>query len=205
MWGPQRDALEGHDIVSPNLYELDGNSIDDWAEQIFEGLAGEFAVVGASMGGYVALALARLAPTSARGLFLAGTRAGADDDERRESRNAAIETLREDGIEAWAPNAPAPPPPERTVAELIRATEALRDRRDATDVVPQFRGPLWVVVGDADPFLPVDEAREIVESAPNGRLEVIEGAGHFTSIERRNRFNELLRAFLSEIPAAASR
>jgi len=204
MWAPQREALTDHDVVAPTLYELDGNSIDDWAEQIFQGLDGDFAAVGASMGGYVALALARLAPRSARGLLLAGSRAGADDHERREARNAAIETLREGGIEAWAPNAPAPPPPERTVEELIRATEALRDRGDATDVAARFDGPLWVVVGEDDPFLPVDEASEIAASAPNGRLEVVEGAGHFTSIDRRNRFNELLQEFLSAIPASAS-
>jgi pimeloyl-ACP methyl ester carboxylesterase len=196
MWVPQRGVLEGHDVVSPNLYDLGGNSIDEWAEQVFEGVDGEFVAVGASMGGYVALALARLAPESVRGLLLAGSRVGADDAERRAARDKAIKTLREDGIDAWAPNAPAPPPPERTVEELIRATEALRDRRDATDVAAAFEGPLWIVVGDRDPFLPLDEAREIVEAAPNGRLEVIEGAGHFTNVERRNRFNELLAEFL---------
>lgn len=199
MWAPQRDALAGHDVVNLNLYELDGNSIDEWAEQVFEGVDGEFAAVGASMGGYVALALARLAPESVQGLFLAGARVRADDAERRTARNKAIDTLRDDGIEAWAPSAPAPPPPERTVEELIRATEALRDRRDVTNVAASFEGPLWVVVGDADPFLPVDEAREIVASAPNGRLEVIEGAGHFANVERRNRFNELLREFLQPL------
>ena len=199
MWAPQREVLEAHDVVAPNLYELGGNSIDGWAEQIWDGFDDDFAAVGASMGGYVALALARLAPERARGLFLAGSRAGADDDGRRAARNAAIETLREQGIEAWAPSAPAPPPPERTVEELIRATEALRDRRDATDVVRGFDGPLWLVVGSEDPFLPAAEAREIVESAPDGRLEVLEGAGHLTNVERRNRFNELLGEFLAAV------
>jgi pimeloyl-ACP methyl ester carboxylesterase len=203
MWAPQREALEGHTVLAPNLYELEGDSIDGWAEQIWDGFDDDFVAVGASMGGYVAYSLAQLAPERARGLFLTGARAGADDDGRRAARNAAIQTLREQGIEAWAPTAPAPPPPERTVEELIRATEALRDRRDSTDVVRRFRGPFWLVVGSEDPFLPVDEAREIVASAPNGRLEVLEGAGHFTNIERRNRFNELLREFLAE--AAAGR
>jgi pimeloyl-ACP methyl ester carboxylesterase len=120
------------------------------------------------------------------------------------ARDGAIQTLREKGIEAWAPSAPAPPPPERTLDELIRATEALRDRRDSTDIVAGFEGPLWIVVGESDPFLPVDEARAIVASAPNGRLEVIEGAGHFTNVERRNRFNEVLREFLQTTEGIAS-
>ena len=196
MWAPQRDVLEGHDVVVPNLYDLGGSSIDAWAQRILDDVDGDFAAVGLSMGGYVALALGRLAPDRVRGLFLAGARVGADDADRKAARDNAIKTLREDGIEAWAPSAPAPPPPERTLDELIRATEALRDRRDSTDFVASFQGPLWVVVGENDPFLPVDEAREIAASAPNGRLEVIEGAGHFTNVEKRTRFNELLREFL---------
>jgi pimeloyl-ACP methyl ester carboxylesterase len=199
MWSPQRDALAGHEVFAPNLYDLGGSSIDGWAEQILEQLEGDFPAVGASMGGYVALALARLAPERVRGILLGGARAGADDDRRRAARNEGIRTLREDGIEAWAPSAPAPPPRERTVEELIRATEALRDRRDSTDLVAGFDRPLWVVVGTEDPFLPVDEAREIADSAPNGRLEVLEGAGHFTNVDRRNRFNELLTEFLATI------
>lgn len=199
MWSPQLPVLEGHDVLAPNLYDLGGSSIDDWADRVLDGLGDDLVAVGASMGGYVALALARLAPERVRGLLLAGARAGADDDRRRQARNDAIRTLREDGIEAWAPSAPAPPPPERTVEELIRATEALRDRRDSTDLVASFDRPLWIVVGTEDPFLPVEEAREIVVSAPSGRLEVIEGAGHFTSIDRRNRFNELLAEFLRSL------
>lgn len=196
MWAPQRDALAGYDVFAPNLYDFGGNSIDGWAERIAEEVEGELAAVGASIGGYTALALTRLVTDRVRGLLLAGARAGADDDARRDARNKAIETLRTEGIDAWAPSAPAPPPPERTVEELIRATEALRDRRDSTDVVAAFQGPLWLAVGDQDPFLPVDEAREIVASAPNGRLEIFEGVGHFANVERPDRFNELLTELL---------
>jgi pimeloyl-ACP methyl ester carboxylesterase len=197
MWEPQRDALAGHDVEALNLYDLGANSIDGWGERILEQVDGELAVVGASVGGYVGLAMARREPGRIRGLLLAGARAGADSPERRAARDEAIRTIREEGIEAWAPSAPAPPPPERTVDELVRTLEALRDRPDATDVVRSFEGPLWIAVGDNDPFLPLDEAREIVASAPSGRLEVFEGAGHFTNLEQPERFNELLREFLT--------
>jgi pimeloyl-ACP methyl ester carboxylesterase len=192
MWAPQRPALEEHEVVAPNLYDLGGNSIDGWAERILEDAKGEFFAVGSSMGGYVGLALARQAPERVRGLLLAGSRAGADSDERKAARNEGIRTLREDGIEAWQSQAPAPPPPERTVEELVRATEALRDRRDATDVVEAFAGPLAFVVGDRDDFLPVAEAEELAAAAPDGRLYVLEDTGHFSSIERPKRFNEIL-------------
>ena len=192
MWAPQRPALEGYDVVAPNLYDLGGSSIDGWAERILDDAQGELFAVGASMGGYVALALARQAPERVRGLLLAGSRAGADSDERRAARNDAIRILQEEGIEAWQSQAPAPPPPERTVEELVRATEALRDRRDATEVVKTFAGPLAFVVGDRDDFLPVAEAEGLAAAAPDGRVYVLEDTGHFSSIDRPKRFNEIL-------------
>jgi pimeloyl-ACP methyl ester carboxylesterase len=196
MWRPQRPVLEGYDAVAPNLYDLGGNSVDGWAERILEESDDDLIAVGASMGGYVALAMTCAAPERVRALLLAGSRAGPDTPERRAARDDSIRTLREEGIDAWASDAPAPPPAERTVDELVRATEALRDRRDATDVVRAFTGPLALVVGDRDDILSVDEARQIAASAPDGRLYVLEGAGHFSSVERPKRFNEILSGLL---------
>jgi pimeloyl-ACP methyl ester carboxylesterase len=197
MWKSQLEALAGEDVEAPNLYDLGGSSVDEWAEALLESTDDdELAIIGASMGGYVALAMARKAPERVRGLLLVGSRVGADTPERRAVRDEQIRTLEEEGIEAWAPSAPAPPPPERTVDELARAVQALRDRADSTDLARSFEGPLWIAVGDGDPFLPVEEAREIVEAAPNGRLEIFEDTGHFPSRDRPARFNELLREFL---------
>jgi pimeloyl-ACP methyl ester carboxylesterase len=196
MWKSQLEALAGEDVEAPNLYDLGGSSVDEWAEALLASTDDELAVIGASMGGYVALAMARKAPERVRGLLLVGSRVGADTPERRAVRDEQIRTLEEEGIEAWAPSAPAPPPPERTVDELARAVQALRDRADSTDLARSFEGPLWIAVGDGDPFLPVEEAREIVEAAPNGRLEIFEDTGHFPSRDRPARFNELLREFL---------
>jgi pimeloyl-ACP methyl ester carboxylesterase len=199
MWDAQREALTAHDVVTPNLYDLGGNSVEAWAQAVLDQVDGDLAAVGASLGGYVALAMARSAPEQVRGLLLAGSRAGADPPERRTARDEQIRTLHEQGIDAWAPSAPAPPPPERTIEELVRALEALRDRPDATDVAQTFTGPLWIAVGDKDPFLPLDEAREIVANAGNGRLEVFEDTGHFPNLERPERFNQLLQEFLTAV------
>lgn len=196
MWQPQSQVLEGRDVETPNLYDLGGSSIEGWAQSILDRHDDDVAVVGASLGGYVALAMARSAPERVRGLLLAGARVGADSPERRAARDEGIKTLEEDGIEAWAPNAPAPPSPERTVDELVRSLEAMRDRADASELAMQFAGPLWVAVGDRDPFLPLDEARDIAAAARNGRVEVFEDTGHFTNLERPERFNALLSEFV---------
>jgi pimeloyl-ACP methyl ester carboxylesterase len=107
-----------------------------------------------------------------------------------------IRVVTDQGIEGWNRDFAPPGPADRTTDELVRGIEALRDRQDASDVVASFPGPLTLVVGDRDELLPVDEARKIVESAPNGRLEVVEGAGHLVSVDAPERFNEILLELL---------
>ena len=198
MWEPQLAVLRDREVVTPNLYALGGNSIDGWAEHVLERTEGELLVVGASLGGYVALAMARISPDRVRSLLLAGARATPDPPERRELRGEMIKVVQEEGIEGWNRDFSPPGPPDRETDELVRGIEALRDRRDATEVVTGFEGPLVVVVGDQDDILPVDEARQIAESAPNGRLEVVEGAGHLVSVDAPERFNQILLELLTE-------
>ena len=196
MWAPQLEALEGEDVYAPSLYDLGGNSVDGWAEHVLERVEGELVVVGASLGGYVALAMARTSPDRVRALLLAGSRATADPPERRELREQMLEVVRKEGIEGWNREFSPTGPGDRTTEELVSGIEALRDRRDATEVVTAFEGPLVLVVGDHDELLPVDEARGIAESAPDGRLEVVEGAGHVVSADAPGRFNEIMLGLL---------
>src|SRR2546427_62081 len=76
-----------------------GSPTEAWATSLLERVPGELVVVGASMGGYCALALARLAPERVRGLVLAGSRADADSPEREEARQTAIERIEREGAE----------------------------------------------------------------------------------------------------------
>ncbi|HEY7148636.1 MAG TPA: alpha/beta hydrolase [Gaiellaceae bacterium] len=196
MWESQTDALKDEDVYVPYLYGLGGNSVDGWAEHVLERTEGELLVAGASLGGYVALAMARISPDRVKALVLAGARAAADPPDRRAAREEMLRVVREEGIEGWNRDFSPPGPEDRTTEELIQGIQALRDRHDATEVVSSFEGPLVVVVGDQDEILPVDEARQIAESAPDGRLEVVEGAGHVVSVDAPERFNEILLRLL---------
>jgi pimeloyl-ACP methyl ester carboxylesterase len=195
MWEPQLEALD-EDVYVTNFYDLGGNSVDGWAEHVLERVDGDLVAVGASLGGYVALAMARVAPDRVKSLLLAGARATADPPERRAVREEMIRVVQAEGIEGWNREFSPPGPEDRTTDELVRGIQALRDRRDATEVVTGFKGPLTVVVGDQDEILPVDEARQIAESAPDGLFEVVEGAGHVVNVDSPERFNQILREFL---------
>ena len=197
MWDPQLAELADDDVYVPNFYDLGGNSVDGWAEHVLERAEGDLVAVGASLGGYVALAMARAAPQRVKTLLLAGARATADPPDRRAAREQMIRVVQAEGITGWNREFAPPGPEDRTTDELVRGIQALRDRRDATDVVAGFAGPITVVVGDQDEILPVDEARQIAESAPDGKLEIVEGAGHVVSADAPGRFNEILRELLT--------
>jgi pimeloyl-ACP methyl ester carboxylesterase len=205
MWQPQLGALRDHEVVTPDLYGR-GRTIDAWAESVLADADGELAVVGASIGGYCALAMARIAPDRVRGLFLAGARAEADTPERRKGRAETIELVQREGPERLveemraqlfagdAPNVTWEQDPDR----LIGALAAMRDRPDSSGVVASFAGPLLIAVGERDPFFAVEEARVLAASAQQGRLEVFPGAAHLPSLEQPERFNLVLADFLSD-------
>ena len=200
MWAPQVEALAGHEVVTPNLYRL-GSSMDEWGDAVLASVDGSLVVAGASMGGYCALAIARRAPERLAGLLLAGARAEADSDERRESRAETIELIRTEGAEGlWEDMRPklftddaSPGIVERARQivldqepdDLVRAIEAIRDRADSRAVLASLQVPVAVAVGEHDPFLPVEEA-------PPGQLHIFDGVGHLPSLERPEEFNRLL-------------
>src|SRR4051812_27432738 len=189
MWELQIEALAGHDVHAPRLYGR-GSSIDDWAAQILVEVDGPFAAVGASMGGYVALAMAGQAPERVTGLLLASSRAAGDSAERKAFRDELIAGLREGVLPEGA---------AASTDELVAATEALRDRPDRTETIRAFPGPLVVAVGDRDPLLSVDEARATAELAQRGRLELFPGAGHLVSVEQPEEFNGVLLDFVAQV------
>jgi pimeloyl-ACP methyl ester carboxylesterase len=209
MWEPQLTALADQEVVAPNLYDLGGNSIDGWAERILGDSAGELVVVGASMGGYTALAMARREPGRIRGLLLAGARPDADTPERRASRADTIRMIEEGGAEAIWENQRdklfLDPPPlardwvlARSNDELVRGVEALRDREDNTEVLRSLEAPIVLAQGAGDVFFPADEARAVADAA-SARLVVFERSQHLPSVEQPAEFNETLRELLSAI------
>jgi pimeloyl-ACP methyl ester carboxylesterase len=192
MWAPQVAALEeaGFEAVAPRLYGR-GSSIDGWASQLLEEVDGAFVAVGASMGGYCALALARRASERVPGIVLAGSRADADSDERRLFRDELVARLRSVGV-------PSELETDASAEDLAVAQEAMRDRPDLSGVVASFGGPLLVCVGDRDEIVSEADARALSGSALRGSLEVFAGVGHLLTIEQPERFSAVLLDYLAQ-------
>jgi pimeloyl-ACP methyl ester carboxylesterase len=201
MWEPQRPVLQGHEVAAPRLYGR-GRTMDAWADSIANEIRGEQVVVGASMGGYAALALARRAPERVRALLLMGARPDADSAERRAGRADTIELIRNEGADGlWRMMVPklfADPSvaDERLLFReqdgLIAAVEAIRDREDSTQFARDFSGPLQFVVGEHEAFVTAGELAEF-------DIREVRDAGHLVNIERPDEFNTILREFLARV------
>jgi pimeloyl-ACP methyl ester carboxylesterase len=169
-------------------------------------------VAGVSMGGYVAMALAKLAPDRVNGLVLIDTQAFPDDEAAREKREAtALDVLAHGSgvlVSAMLPKLFSAKVDAATRSEteaIIRGTNpaaaaaALRGmalREDAHDVLAKFEGPALVVVGEKDEITPLAKAEAMLEKLARGRLEILPGAGHLSNQEAPEAFHRVLYPFL---------
>lgn len=183
MWDAQAEALRGagHEVVAPRLYDLPGDTMEEWGVAVEPELGDGAVLVGASMGGYLALLLALRRPELVGGVALVGAKASGDTPERRAARAETLRSLAEEG---------APPEVEATADELARATRALRDRADLD--VGGLAVPLLVCVGTEDPIVPLAEAEALAATVPGAQLEVFDGGGHILTEDDPARVTRLL-------------
>lgn len=171
------------------------------------------AVGGVSMGGYVALALLRLAPARVRALALLDTQALADDEAGKTRREDLARQAEQQGmdpvVKAFLPKlfSPQSPPPVVARIEAIMrgvdpkgAAAALRgmaQRQDTRDVLGRFAGPCLVAVGSLDVITPLARAQEMADLCAGSRLEVVEGAAHLAHLEAPARVSAALGALVA--------
>jgi pimeloyl-ACP methyl ester carboxylesterase len=227
MWEAQLAlAGLGWHVIAPNVRGVDGqdadppaNTIDDYAADIIDLLDGlhiEDAVVGGlSMGGYVAFAILRHAPSYIRALVLADTRSQADTPEGLEGRRRLLTVVKEHGADAVADQMIPRLLGETTKASrpeladhvrgLIRSNSseaiaggirALMSRPDSTPQLVSIHVPTLIVVGEEDVITPPSAAEELHAGIAGSELVRIPGAGHLSSLEQPAAFNSALARFL---------
>ena len=70
---------------------------------------------------------------------------------------------------------------------------------DFRHALEHIRVPALVVVGDVDRITPPSSAKALAEALPDGRLVVLDGAGHLSMLERHEQFNDVARPFLERV------
>lgn len=222
MWEPQIGALaDAMPVVAPHLPGFGGTaggdvmSMDDAALRCLEALdaAGvdRAVVCGLSMGGYVSLALWRIARERFLGLILANTRAGADSPEGAVGRRALAQRLRAEGSGFLVEHPPpllsdgASPELRARVGDMIAGQSAgaiaaaalgMAERPDSTSDLPTIDVPTLIVTSTRDTLIPPEATMPMADLVPNAELSVIEDAGHLSNLEAPEAFDELLAVHL---------
>jgi pimeloyl-ACP methyl ester carboxylesterase len=76
------------------------------------------------------------------------------------------------------------------------ACAALRDA-DLTERVTVIEAETLVITGDQDTSTPADQGRALAEAIPNARFELLEGAGHLSTVEQPENAAKIIHAFLA--------
>lgn len=216
MWTAVQRSLEhaGHRVLAPDQRGY-GNiplgtappsldvAVDDLAKTLDTHGIDTAALVGCSMGGYLAMAFLRRHPGRVRALALLSTRADADDSATAAQRNAFADvildpTRRADLIAATTPRLVGGttrterPDALATVTELVDATSpeavawsqrAVAARPDSFAVLEKFTIPSMVIAGEEDELVSAEDSRRLVGALPGGTLITVPKAGHLTPIE----------------------
>ena len=195
------------ELIVPDLRGFGGSSavdsfsaMEDYASDIAALLdqleIQKAAIVGHSMGGYVALAFVHLYPERVTGLGLVSSQAPADPADRKEGRYKSAAEVADKGIggvvAAMTPKFTSDVRlqefakqvmEEQQPAGYISALKAMAERVDSTPLLSSFTFPVVLVHGDADALIPADRAREVKATIPEAQLVEISGAGHIPMLE----------------------
>ena len=197
-------------------------SIEAMADYVYQALTDlemvKCVLIGHSLGGYVALAVAEKYPDLLLGLGLFHSSALADSPAKKESRDKTIAFLHEHGLEKFIDSFVAPlfyeGNRERLKAEIdaltemgkktnpeaaIEVTKAMRDRPDRTHVLRDAEFPVLFIVGKEDSAVTLEQALEQCHLPQNGTTLFLSQTGHMGLFERPYETQQAVEKFAETI------
>jgi pimeloyl-ACP methyl ester carboxylesterase len=186
------------------------DSMDAIATRILAAAPPRFALVGLSMGGYIAQCIIRHAPERVAKLALLDTLARPETPEQTARRKPQID-LAQSGRFAEVPALQFPVfvhrnrrhdealrarvrvMAEETGAQVfLRQQNAIMTRPDTRPLLPTIKCPTLVLVGDGDELTPPALAQELAAGIPGARLVTVPDCGHLSTMERPEAVNQAL-------------
>jgi pimeloyl-ACP methyl ester carboxylesterase/predicted ester cyclase len=217
VFEPLLERLDASTIVHAPLEG--GTDIVAVAQGILDSAPPRFALLGFSLGGIVALEIARRAAERVMGLALIGSNARAVPRNLHAERRAAAriedgQTLTDVIDRLWLTYVSPASLPNAKLRRRITAmagaagpgalathTEIALSRSDTRDQLGEFAMPALVVAGSEDVINPPDLQLEIAERLPNASLALVPEAGHFVLLEQPDAVAAHVAAWLERAKA----
>jgi len=213
LYAEQIPALWGCGPVTIADHRRD-DTVEAIAARILAAAPPRFALVGLSMGGYIAFVVARQAPERVTRLALLDTSARPETAPQTDRRRVLM-ALAEAGRFAEVPDLLFPVFVHRhrhgdealrqivrTMAEetgpeaFVRQQQAIMTRPDCRPLLASIRCPTLVLVGDGDELTPPKLSEEIAAGIAGARLVVVPDCGHLSTLERPPAVNRALIEWL---------
>jgi 3-oxoadipate enol-lactonase len=191
-----------------------GTTRDDYASAIISGMhelgIDRAHICGLSLGGVIAIAMHHADPDRCASLILADTFAvhpeGRAIYERSLTASENLRAMAEARVDILLAQPASPKVRSEVVETMARIDPAaycigaeavwLADQRDRAE---EIRVPTLVLVGDQDLVTPPELSSELVDLIPEARMQVIQGAGHLTNLEKPDAFNRIVEEFVRDL------
>jgi len=164
--------------------------------------------IGHSMGGYISLAFAEKYPSKIGTLILLNSSSEADSEERKVNRNRAIEVIKTHK-EAFINMGIAALFKEEKQEEfqhlikkfsteafhfpvegIVASIKGMRDRKDRTSILKNFKGKKYMISGIEDPIIPISSSEKNA-SETNTKLYKV-NSGHMSINENINEIKNVM-------------
>lgn len=175
----------------------------------------KYYVIGHSMGGYIGLAFADYYVNHVIGLGLVHSTSYEDSPAKKESRLKVAEFIQEHGTQKFLEtatqnlfgNAFKKTHPEQiqnvmdSVSDvsseaMIQFVMAMRNRKAHTHLLTQQRIPIWMIVGEADIAVPMEDSLQQSQLLPPNNVMILEEVGHMGMLEATEKVNLALLRFI---------
>jgi pimeloyl-ACP methyl ester carboxylesterase len=189
-------------------------SMDAIAGRILRDAPARFALIGLSMGGYIAQAIMREAPERVAQLALLDTGPRADTPQQSENRKRQIDIalggrfgeipglqwpmlVHKNRQHDEALKAVVVQMAEETGADaFVRQQRAIAGRPDSRPGLAKVACPTLILVGDGDQLTPPELSHEMNSLIPGSRLVTVPDCGHLSTLERPDAVTKALVEFL---------
>ena len=202
-----------------NIHHSHAPSIQNYVELMHELMHSlnidKYYVIGHSMGGYIGLAFADYYVNHVIGLGLVHSTSYEDSPAKKESRLKVAEFIQEHGTQKFLEtatqnlfgNAFKKTHPEQiqnvmdsasdvSSEAMIQFVMAMRNRKAHTHLLTQQRIPIWMIVGEADIAVPIEDSLQQTQLLPPNNVLILEEVGHMGMLEATEKVNLALLRFI---------
>jgi pimeloyl-ACP methyl ester carboxylesterase len=171
----------------------------------------QYFIVGHSMGGYIGLSFADYYVNHVQGLLLCHSTTYEDNEAKKTSRMKVAEFIQEWGVSKYLETATpnlfgdafkkSNPGAIQNVIDsglnisqdaMIQFVFAMRNRKAMTHLLHQHTIPVWMIAGEADLAVPIQDSLEQIKLLPSSSSLVLKNVGHMGMLEATEQVNQFI-------------